>query len=99
MATNNCSAKIAREAVDLAFGAEKATREKTQREADRIGSVLSGACDTTGPCRQDARSSLRDRAWRLRREADRIDRLLGCLPTELPHDVEQALWDLISGVR
>jgi hypothetical protein len=45
--------------------------------------------------RQSAKGSLWDRVAMLRREADRLEALAGALPEKLPHEADEALWDLL----
>jgi glycine/D-amino acid oxidase-like deaminating enzyme len=53
----------------------------------------------SGACRQGAKSLLRDRVHRLRREADQLEALIKSLPEELPHIADEALWNLAINAR
>lgn len=49
--------------------------------------------------RQNAKGAIRDRASRLRREADRLEALAQSLPEAMLPAVDEALWDLVTSAR
>lgn len=57
------------------------------------------AMTTATACRQSAREAIEWRRKRLVADADGLAALLKALPAELPPAADEALWDLVQGVR
>ena len=63
--------------------------EVANQQQGRVGGEM------VGEARRSAKGLMRDRAERLRREADQLEALARALPEELPLGADGALWDLL----
>lgn len=82
------------------------------KEAGRIGGVvgavreqdvqlksLGGVAMAGEACRENAKTAIRSRVSRLRREADRLELLAQSLPEVMSPAADEALWDLVTTAR
>lgn len=76
---------------------DKMPREGYASGVDGAVAGRAGQGAMLGECtaRQSARGVLRDRANRMRREADQLEALSRALPEELPRGADEALWELL----
>ncbi len=83
---------------------------QVRNSASKVGAVLGGTYDSSAAqgmamageacsARENAKGAIRERARRLRREAERLETLAQSLPEVMPAAADEALWDLVTAAR